>query len=679
MLNSPLFKKHGIGLTLSTLFFLSSACIGPIPGRIPTRPTEPSSRAPMTRVKTPESKPGAVPIAPVAVRESDPSPAVESTPGPVSEILPPVMGLDPWPVAVLWAPAESGDSLSTANYLKERPWMRVTVVFPSGYFTDTPRSLEALAVFQSLVASRQLEIVLTLPGDPVVPLIMDTNNALLSSQPLGESPPPFSWPSDISEQLELARSSYRKIWRATPSGVQIPWGVIAGPERSLLASGRMEWALLSSSSTGAFHPGPPLPMIQPTMCPTTPEEQRKWIESLLEKDTGGFLTVPSVRDADALQAWTGNRARWVLFSEYLTEKIPSVLGEAPLPPTDFSPWIGGPEKNRAWELLAIARSAIDDYQNSGQADLKTLDLAKREMFNAENGKFVRGFGSDETFVPELEREFLATLTQIYQIMDVSLPADFISGFSSNSVATDDGPKRFFEQEGNTLRWRDDVDDDRGPGDFFYPTGAQYETGSWDIRTFDVRPNDDEFTLAFDFSSRPNPWRAPGGGSFPLVDLYIDINHSPGAGSMDLLPGRPGQTSVADAWEYALTLDGWGAKLYQYHPGQPPSVMARFPVEPDGETGFRVTLPRTALRGDPGSWGFAVAVMGRTHPSGDPMPVSVNPGLQNFGGAAEGTSAPPYIDLIVPPGVSQRSVLGNKKTGPDILLPFIRAEGGSYGN
>jgi hypothetical protein len=188
----------------------------------------------------------------------------------------------------------------------------------------------------------------------------------------------------------------------------------------------------------------------------------------------------------------------------------------------------------------------------------------------------------------------------------------------------------------------------------------------------VRPGETVITFYYEFTALTNPARAPGGFSLPLVDTYIDINRSSGAGAQDLLPGRPGLVEATDAWEYVLTVDGWGARLVRSGLGEAPKLLSTFPVKRAGPGAFAVEVPASALRGSPEAWAFGVAVMGRG-PDGRPLPVAVDPGAAAFGGAAPDRAAPPYIDLLTPPGVSQRRTLGVYKYGQDVTLPFVRAD------
>ncbi|MBK8576708.1 MAG: hypothetical protein IPN90_13890 [Elusimicrobia bacterium] len=180
-------------------------------------------------------------------------------------------------------------------------------------------------------------------------------------------------------------------------------------------------------------------------------------------------------------------------------------------------------------------------------------------------------------------------------------------------------------------------------------------------------------MPFNFAALANPGRAPGGFSLPLVDVYIDINHSPGAGSQEFLAGRPGMAETVDAWEYAVSVDGWGARFYPFVPGQGARSTASFTVVKTSVTTFAVTIPRWYFRGDPESWGYAVVVLGRSSTPGVPMSVGVDPGQDSFGGGVPGRAAPPYIDMLVPEETSQRRILGAYKSGQDITIPFVRPE------
>jgi hypothetical protein len=284
------------------------------------------------------------------------------------------------------------------------------------------------------------------------------------------------------------------------------------------------------------------------------------------------------------------------------------------------------------------------------------------------------------------REFEATLAQTYRLMGLPVPLALREPSMESETPGTETEETSFQRTNNALRWRDAAKDDRGPGDYFYPQGAEYIPGSWDLRAFEVRADEKTVSFLFEIGSLTNPWKAPQGFSFPLIDVYMDINRLPGAGSERLLPHRPGLVEPRDAWEYALSVDGWGARLYQYIPGSPPRRLAALSAAATGNPpAVRVDVPRRYFRGDPSSWGFGVVTLGRAPAlaaaGAEPVPLRVmkDPGPFQFGGAwpentgATAQEAPPFLDLLVPTGQSQSEILNAYKQGRDVVIPLVRPE------
>ena len=90
----------------------------------------------------------------------------------------------------------------------------------------------------------------------------------------------------------------------------------------------------------------------------------------------------------------------------------------------------------------------------------------------------------------------------------------------------------------------------------------FKPGSFDIREFSVSEGLDYVIFKVKLGIIENPWNSPSGISLQIIDVYIDLNNRIGAGSMQLLPGRNAYTGAEDAWEYAITVDGWQQTLYK---------------------------------------------------------------------------------------------------------------------
>jgi hypothetical protein len=621
----------------------------------------------------------------------EPPPAPAGVPAP-SE--PPLSEAPAGVLAVVFAVSPQEDPLTVAEFLRDRPHWRASLVLHGGFYADDEKAAQARAVVSALADSGRAEIVMTVSGEPVLALIQNTDLAKMSRPPLRFLPPPFAWPEDALGHLAQARGFYQRHWRRAPAAVVMPGSVVAGSEMPLLEKIGARWILLRAAEPGAAPPGRepgcygdmPVVLVRPAVFSAA--RAAEWKERLRTDPAPPPLELRTLEDAKAFDAWAAASPAGLAatVSEVLAQR--KDLTPWPDPdkaPPDFSPWIGEAQENLAWRLLGAARQAVEDYKNSGQASLRKLDSAVREIYTAESSRYFYYFGNDfdSGRDAELEREFLATLAQVYRLLDKPVPAAFLAGFSE-AGADFSGPETgaeetSFDKVGAGFRWTDAAGDGRGPGGYEPPEGGEFSADAWDLKSFEVQPSAQDVSFRFRMASLANPWRAPYGFSLPLVEVYMDINHLPGAGSEALLSGRPGAVDGRDAWEYALSVDGWGARLYQHRSGALPRLAARLPVRVSPGSGIRVDVPRTHLRGDPAAWGYGVAVMGchppaPAEPSAACSPMAVEPqaASRQFGGAAR-SGAPPYLDILVPRGHEQRRVLGVYEEGREIVLPFLRGE------
>jgi hypothetical protein len=605
-------------------------------------------------------------------------------------------------ITVVWVPSIQEDALAAAEWLRDHPAVRLSVRWPAGFFAEDEKDQQALALFKTMTGPGRLDIVLSLKGEMPLVLLQDSDMARSVGGFKGTLPPKFSWPDDAVGQLAAAKSAHRRSWRQDPAGLAAPGGVVAGPEVAAMGRMGLRWVLLPAGpGTPGVFGGLPLPMVRPEALPP-PSERSRFIEQFLRDGAPGPLQVSTLDDLRSVEAAVG-AAGWTTLRDALTpapERYPIWPG-LDAEKADLSPWLGSPDKNIAWALLGRTRRAVDIYQNSGRADVRVLDLALREIYNAESGMILSLLGSAPGAAQDLaaKREFLATLAQVHRILQEAVPPDLEQGLwpSGGAVTAGAGnaPRAeadgspapalpFFEKDGPVLRWNDPPGDGRGPGTYLPPLGSEAEEGAWDLRSFTVFPQEDGITFQFGMGGSSNKDGAPFGFSLTLADVYIDINHLSGAGSEKLLPGRPGLVGPPDAWEYALSVDGWGAALYQYRASQAPRRVGEYPVKTAPGAGlFSVKVPRTALRGEPREWGYGVMIMGRSRPAtggaggpdpARPMGVRERSAADSFGGAdPRSLAAPPYMDLLMPAGNFQEQTLSVYRKGRGVVIPFSRAE------
>jgi alpha-amylase/alpha-mannosidase (GH57 family) len=119
--------------------------------------------------------------------------------------------------------------------------------------------------------------------------------------------------------------------------------------------------------------------------------------------------------------------RLTTYSEYLMRNVPT----AKLDPLvagswvygTLSTWIGEPAKDRAWDLLAAAKSDFDDAVSSGSLAGDRLVAAEAQLKVCEGSDWFWWFGDDnpaET-VSDYDRLFRDHIRDLYQLLGVRVP------------------------------------------------------------------------------------------------------------------------------------------------------------------------------------------------------------------------------------------------------------------
>lgn len=559
----------------------------------------------------------------------------------------------PWVLIVHVKTTEELESL--ASRVVSRPALHLVLDLPGSFFRPSLMASHPSPVLKQAVEKGSLEVALSLPGEPILPLILDSDIAKHSP-----TPPRFSWPEDIRIQVAEAIGRYQRYFGRSPQGLVLPGGVYSKGALAELERFKFDWVLAASSSSWTWFRVGALAVVRPRR------------GSFAEVD----LAQPQVFAVEA-STWSSlddflvqhSSIQPLGLSEWMQMVPPSSFAASE--PEDYSSWIGAPDQNAAWDALEKAREAVRNYQDSGRAELSRLDAALHEVRALESREYFEGN-------KDSRREFVATLSTIYRLIGMSPPGELGRLFSGLESQVPGQTAAHFSSGPDWLRWTDEVGDDHGPGYYVYPSTG-YPSGSWDIKDFEVRWDTTSVRMSFGFVSlSSNPWSAPAGFSLPAVDVYIDLNHMLGAGAEVLLPGRGARLAPEDGWEYALCVTGWGAFLYRSNSGLEFSKMGIWTVSVSTETGrFSVELPRSLLRGNPMNWGYAVGVSpkGRSKPSDpfDLMPIRMDAGPEAFGGVRAGTSPSSFVDIIVPEGKSQEEVLSAYESGRPVILPMLRAQ------
>ncbi len=228
----------------------------------------------------------------------------------------------------------------------------------------------------------------------------------------------------------------------------------------------------------------------------------------------------------------------------------------------------------------------------------------------------------------------------------------------------------FKLSRGMLSYIDPVGDTYGPGNYRHSVMIEDYKDSLDLRKIEVDENADERVITLEFSALDNPYSAPHGFSLPIVDIYIDINQRSGLGRTELLEGRKAYTFTENAWEYCISVNGWSKAIY--------NAAGKKIGEPDISASLvdktlNIFIPKDLIAASVENWRIIpLVVLGDK--DGNLIEVKENLGdnEEEFRGK-KNKSDTNIIDVILPPGYQQRSILGANRKGRAIELPALKKQ------
>ncbi|MDP3498482.1 MAG: glycoside hydrolase family 57 protein [Candidatus Nitrotoga sp.] len=91
---------------------------------------------------------------------------------------------------------------------------------------------------------------------------------------------------------------------------------------------------------------------------------------------------------------------------------------------DFSTWIGSPDKNRAWDLLCMAKQNYDLVVASGRLNEAERLVAEKQLASCESSDWFWWFGdyNPDHAVKSFDRLYRSNLMQLYRYLKLPVPA-----------------------------------------------------------------------------------------------------------------------------------------------------------------------------------------------------------------------------------------------------------------
>ena len=101
---------------------------------------------------------------------------------------------------------------------------------------------------------------------------------------------------------------------------------------------------------------------------------------------------------------------------------------------NFSTWIGSKDKNRAWDLLCVAKQGFDMVMSSGRLSPAEQEAAEKQLCSCESSDWFWWFGdyNPSRSVASFDRLFRHNLTELYRLLKLPPPISLSEPVSQGS-------------------------------------------------------------------------------------------------------------------------------------------------------------------------------------------------------------------------------------------------------
>jgi hypothetical protein len=211
--------------------------------------------------------------------------------------------------------------------------------------------------------------------------------------------------------------------------------------------------------------------------------------------------------------------------------------------------------------------------------------------------------------------------------------------------------------GAKIELKDPKGDDKGPGNYIYPTDPIYVSGSFDLLKASIDDKGEEIDFKITFNA-PVTFNWGDFWDVQQLQIYLDFDHVEGAGRTETIPGTQVLIDPRDAWEKVVFIDphtvpkiNGEIELKAAH--MKDDIVLPAKIKPIGKS-----LKATVKKADLGvaedvditKWGYGILMLSATGFPGDwcvlMRRVNEYEGQHRFGNGSDGAGDPNVIDMFV---------------------------------
>jgi len=347
-----------------------------------------------------------------------------------------------------------------------------------------------LPTYRELFAQGKIDVSFTPYYHPIMPLLCDTDIAL-EAMPKAKLPQVrFAHPEDAIKQIAMAGEMYQSIFGAPQKGMWPSEGSVSEAVARIMVEAGIEWAatdeeilvnslrksgqdMLKHSAYAVYEYGPGLKIffrdhllsdrigfVYSGMDPDRAvADFASHIHAIREKNLDYIDdTVISVI-LDGENAWEyfpddgyeflDKFYRWLsedpLIETVTMTKAAQVVKPTPLKSLfagswinhNFRVWIGHPEDNAAWELLARTRDRVEKFEKENpQFDATRLAHAWNQIYVAEGSDWCWWYGDEHRgkHNEEFDKIYRSHLIAVYDLLGLEIPFELLNPIYDSETA-----------------------------------------------------------------------------------------------------------------------------------------------------------------------------------------------------------------------------------------------------